>query len=83
MKITFETNSGTFVAFLTADSQIVIYTGDDETPIAVIAPTVKRRPAIDISADGVARAVRNWLEANHARLEIESVMARLTPPGNI
>ncbi len=81
MKITFETNAGTFSAYLNATGDIVIYQADDETPVAVISPVVKRRAALDITADGIARAVRVWLEGNLARLEIQTVTARLTPPG--
>jgi hypothetical protein len=80
MKVTFETNAGTFTAYLTVTGEIVIYEGEDETPVATIAPIVKRRPALDLTADGIARAVHSWLEEQHNRLEIESVTARLNAP---
>ena len=80
MKVTFETNAGNFTAYLTVTGEIIIYEGEDETPVAAIAPIVKRRQALDLTADGIARAVRGWLEETHSRLEIESVIARLTSP---
>ena len=81
MRITFETNAGVFVAYLNSQGMIVLYSSDDETPMAVIDPHWKRKPVLDLSADGVASAVRGWLEATVDRLEIECITARLTPPG--
>jgi hypothetical protein len=80
MNITFETNAGTFAAYLTSTGEIVIYEGEDETPVASITPIMKRRPLFDLTADGIAQAVRGWLEENYQRLEIETVIARLTSP---
>jgi hypothetical protein len=80
MKITFETNAGTFVAYLTAGGNIVIYANDDETPLAVIDALIKRSAVIDGTSEGVARAVQLWLESNYERMETERVTAQLTPP---
>ena len=80
MKITFETNTGTFVAYLTAGGTIVIYMNDDETPVAVIDALIKRRAVIDFTPQGVAKAVQLWLESNYDRMETERVTAQLTPP---
>jgi hypothetical protein len=80
MKIAFETNTGTFVAYLTAGGNIVIYMNDDETPVAVIDALIKRRAVIDFTPQGVAKAVQLWLESNYDRMETERVTAQLTPP---
>jgi hypothetical protein len=81
MKITFETNAGVFVAYLSFQGEIILYASDDDTPLAVIEPHWKRKPVFDLSADGVVSAARSWLEASVERLEIECITARLTPPG--
>lgn len=79
MKLLIETNAGTFAAYLNSSGEISIYEGDDSTSIAVIAPLTKRKAALDVSTDGVTKAVRTWLESNHDRLEIETITAHLTP----
>jgi hypothetical protein len=80
MKITFETNTGTFVAYLTAGGNIVIYMNDDETPVAVIDALIKRCAVMDFTSEGVAKAVQLWLESNYERMETERVIAQLKPP---
>lgn len=81
MKVLIETNAGTFAAYLNSSGEIVIYTGDDDTSVATIAPLIKRKPNLDVSTDGIANAVRGWLESNYERLEVESVVVHLVPPG--
>jgi len=81
MKLIIETNAGTFAAYLTGAGDIVLYQGDDEAAVATIAPLVKRRPTLDLSTDGVTTAVRDWLESTYDRLDIESVVVHLVPPG--
>ena len=81
MKIIIETNAGTFAAYLTGAGDIVLYEGEDEAAVATIAPLVKRRPTLDLSTDGVTTAVRGWLESTYERLDIESVIVYLVPPG--
>lgn len=82
MKITFETNAGIFVGYLTSAGKIEIYENADDTPIAVIEPIPKRKAVPDVTADGVMRALMGFLEQHIARLEIEGVTARITPPGS-
>lgn len=81
MKLIIETNAGTFAAYLTSTGEIVLYGGDDDTALATISPLVKRRPTLDLSTDGVTTAVRGWLENSYDRLDIESVVVYLVPPG--
>lgn len=81
MRVIFETNAGVFAGYLTSRGEILIYSGDDETPIATVQPLMKRKPAFDTSADGIMRTVREWLESNQERLEIETITALFTPPG--
>lgn len=81
MKIIIETNAGTFAAYLTGAGDIVLYEGENEAAVATIAPLVKRRPTLDLSTDGVTTAVRDWLESTYERLDIESVIVYLVPPG--
>lgn len=81
MKLLIETNAGTFAAYLNSTGEIVIYEGEDETSVATIDPLVKRRPTLDLSTDGITHAVRSWLEKNYERLEVESVVVHLVPPG--
>lgn len=81
MKLVIETNAGTFSAYLTTTGDIVLYEGDDDAAVATIAPLVKRRPTLDLSTDGVTDAVRVWLESTYDRLDIESVVVYLVPPG--
>ena len=80
MKITFETNAGTFISYLTAGGNIVIYQNDDETPVAVIDALTKRSAVMDFSAQGVARAVQLWLEDNYERVETETIIAEIDKP---
>jgi hypothetical protein len=82
MKVTFETNAGTFVGYLTSTGKIEIYENVDEEPIAIIEPLPRRKAVPDVTADGVMRTLMGFLENHIARLEIESVTARLTPPGS-
>ena len=79
MKILIASNAGTFAAYLNSTGEISIYEGDDTTAIAVIPPMTKRQAVMDVSTDGVTKAVRYWLESNHERLEIESIIAHLIP----
>jgi hypothetical protein len=81
MKIIIETNAGTFAAYLTGAGDIVLYEGEDEAAVATIAPLVKRRPTLDLSTAVVTTAVRDWLESTYERLDIESVIVYLVPPG--
>jgi hypothetical protein len=81
MKLIIETNAGTFAAYLTSTGDITLYQGDDEVSVATIEPLIKRRPTYDVSTDGVTSAVRGWLETNYDRLDIESVVVYLVPPG--
>ena len=81
MKLLIETSAGTFAAYVNSAGDISIYEGDDDSSLAVIGPPLKRRATVDLSADAVANAVRVWLETNYERLEIESVIVRLVPPG--
>jgi len=81
MKLLIETNAGTFAAYLTSSGEIIIYQGEEEAPVASIDPLVKRRPTLDLSTDGVSQAVRVWLEKTYERLEVESVVVHLVPPG--
>jgi hypothetical protein len=83
MKITIEANSGTYTAYLTARDQIVLYSTDEDCPLAILSPRVKRKPTLDVSADGIVSVVREWLEAAVDRLEIETITAWLTPPGRM
>jgi hypothetical protein len=76
-----ETNLGQFAAYLNTTGQIVIYEGDDTCSVAVIEPLIKRQSVLDLSTDGITKAVRTWLENNHSRLEIECVTIRLASPG--
>jgi hypothetical protein len=80
MKITFETNAGTFVAYLTAGGNIIIYQNDEETPVAVIDALIKRSAVMDFTPQGVARAVLMWLEDNYERMETETIIAEITKP---
>ena len=82
MKVTFETNAGTFVGYLTSTGKIEIYENADDTPIAIIEPLPKRKAVPDVTADGVMRALMGFLENHITRLEIEGVTARITPPGS-
>ena len=81
MKVVIETNQGVFAGYLNSDGKIVVYAGDDETPVTSLAPDVKRAAVLDVSTDGVAKVLRVWLENEYDRLEIERVIAHLTPPG--
>ena len=81
MKLTFETNAGLFVAYVNARGEILVYSSDLDTPVAVISPLWKRQPVLDLTAEGVATAVREWLEESIDRLEIECITARIKPPG--
>jgi hypothetical protein len=81
MKVVIETNQGTFAAYLNSDDKIVVYAGDDDTPVTSLTPNVKRAAVLDVSTDGVAKALRDWLGNEYDRLEIQRVIAHLTPPG--
>jgi hypothetical protein len=81
LRITIETNFGQFAAYLNTSGEIVIYEGDNTCSVAVIEPLIKRQSVLDLSTDGITKAVRTWLENNHSRLEIECVTVRLVPPG--
>jgi hypothetical protein len=81
MKITIEANTGTYTAYLTAQDQIVVYSSDEDCPLAILSPRLKRKPTLDLSAHGVVAVVREWLESAVDRLEIETITALLTPPG--
>jgi len=81
MKITIEANTGTYTAYLTAQDQIVVYSSDEDCPLAILSPRLKRKPTLDLSAYGVVAVVREWLESAVDRLEIETITALLTPPG--
>ena len=81
MKVVIETNQGTFAAYLNSDAKIVVYAGDDATPVTSLTPNVKRAAVLDVSTDGVAKVLRVWLESEYDRLEIQRVIAHLTPPG--
>lgn len=81
MKVVIETNQGTFAAYLHSDAKIVVYAGDDDTPLTSLTPNVKRAAVLDVSTDGVAKVLRVWLENEYDRLEIERVIAHLTPLG--
>jgi hypothetical protein len=80
MRILIDTNQGLFACHLTAAGNIVIYAGEDETPVAVIGTLIKRAAVADSSSEGVAKAVQVWLESNYDRLVTKSVTAQLTPP---
>lgn len=79
MRLIIETSAGTFAAFLNSNGEIVVYEGDEEASVAVLDPLVKRRSVLDTSTDGVAKAVRTWLENNYERLVVESVVVHLVP----
>jgi hypothetical protein len=81
MKVVIETNQGVFSGYLNSDGKIVVYAGDDDTPVTSLTPNVKRAAVLDVSTDGVAKVLRVWLENEYDRLEIERVIAHLTPPG--
>lgn len=81
MKLLIETNAGTFAAYLNTSGEIVLYQGEEEEAVATVAPVIKRRPTLDLSTDGVTQAVRAWLENEYDRLEVESVVVYLVPPG--
>ena len=81
MKIVIETNSGTFAAYLTSAGTISIYEGDESDVSAIIEPGVLRKTIPDLSTDGIAHAVRSWLETTHDRIEIERVTVHLVPSG--
>jgi hypothetical protein len=70
MKVFIESNMGVFAGYLNPAGEIVIFQGADDTAIARIAPVVKRQAVLDYSSDGVAKAVKGWLETEHERLEI-------------
>jgi hypothetical protein len=80
MKIVIETNKGTFAAYLNGKGEIDVYEGEDDIPITQVPPLIKRGPVLDVSTDGVATAVREWLENNYDRLETITVIAHLIPP---
>ena len=81
MKVLIETNKGLFAAYLTTQGEIAVYEGEDEVPVTFVPPLIKRGPVLDVSTDGVAKAVRGWLEKTYDRLEITTVIAHLVPPG--
>jgi hypothetical protein len=81
MKITIEANTGTYTAYLTVRDQIMVYSSDEDCPLAILSPRVKRMPTLDLSADGVVAVVREWLDSAVDRLEIKTITALLTPPG--
>lgn len=81
VKIIIKTNTGTFAAYLTSTGSISIYEGDQSEVAAIIEPGVKRKAVPDLSTDGIAHAVRSWLETTHDRIEIERVTVHLVPSG--
>lgn len=83
MKVLIETNKGVFAAYLNANGEIVVYEGDDEVPVTSVPPLIKRGPVLDVSTDGVAKAVRGWLEQTYDRLEVKSIIAHLVPPRSL
>jgi hypothetical protein len=80
MKIIIETNKGTFAAYLNSNGEIDVYEGEDDVPVVCVPPLLKRNPVLDTSTDGVANAVRQWLEKTYDRLEIKRIVAHLLPP---
>ena len=80
MKVLVETNQGVFAAYLKGN-EIIVYEGDNETKVVSLTPGTKRSSVLDVSTDGVARVLRDWLETQYDRLEITRVTALLSPPG--
>lgn len=78
MRITIHANSGTYVAYLSTKNEISVYASDEDCPMAILAPRVKRQATLDLTAAGVANEVVNWLDAAVDRLEIESITVQLT-----
>lgn len=80
IQVTFFTNYGTFVGYLMSDGEIRIYENEDEVPVAAIQPLLRRKPVLDTSTDGVAGAMKAWLEQNYSRVAVECIRARISPP---
>ena len=78
-KLIIDTNIGTFAAYTRTSGEISIYQGDDNAVAATIEPFIKRKAALDLSSDGIYQRVRDWLETNHDRIEIERVTVHIVP----
>ena len=78
-KLLIETNFGTFAAYHTPNDTITIYEGASDFAAATIEPKLKRKAEYDLSGEGMFQSVREWLETNHDRIEIERVTIHLVP----
>ena len=80
-KLIIETNVGTFAAYLTKSGTINIFQGDDDVAAATIEPTVKRKAVYDLSSEGIYHSVYDWLETNHARVQVKRVILHIASTG--